>query len=107
MKLTQRKFLALNPFRVGEFFLLLANNIAVFQVPLAYRAKLETALTDHGIICRALTTQQVESEARFPRATKEKGFAKALVKAETGQVAGGIVSGVASALVRTSSCVVM
>ncbi|MCJ1286189.1 hypothetical protein MMC26_005534 [Xylographa opegraphella] len=99
------EFLALNPFRVGEFFLLLADNTAVFQVPLAYRPKLEAALADHGISCRALTTQQVEHEV--PRATRGKRFVKALVGAVAKQAFGGVISGVASALVGAVACVVM
>ena len=79
----------------------------MFQVPLNYRPKLETALAEHGISCRALTTQQVEYEAAIPWATKRKGFAKALVKAVAGQAFGGVISGVASALVGAAACVVM
>ncbi|MCJ1479570.1 hypothetical protein MMC13_008256 [Lambiella insularis] len=101
------EFLALNPFRVGEFFMLLADNTAVFQVPLAYKSKLEAALQEHGISCQALTSQQVENEAAVPKATKRKGFMKALVKAAAGQAFGGVISGVAGALVGAASCAVM
>ena len=103
------KFLALNPFRVGEFFLLLANDTAVFQVPLSYRTKLEQALAEHGISCRALTSQQVEEEdqAYLPQRARSRGFAKALVRNVAGPALGAIVSGVASALVGAVQCTVM
>lgn len=93
------KTLALNPFRVGKFFLLLANNTTIFQVPLAYREKLETALANHGISCRALTSQQMDNDPEFPRRARDRGFVKGLLKNVAGNAVGGVISGVASALV--------
>ncbi|KAL8950309.1 MAG: hypothetical protein Q9222_003653 [Ikaeria aurantiellina] len=101
------EFLAINPFRVGEFFLLLANNTAVFQVPLAHRSQLEDALAKHGISCRALTSQQTEDSASVPERARSRGFAKGLLRSVAGNTFGGVISGVASALFGAASCAVM
>nr|OQO22274.1 hypothetical protein B0A51_09331 [Rachicladosporium sp. CCFEE 5018] len=91
-------FAALNPFRIGQFFILFANNTAVFQVPLSYRSKLESALKKHGITCTALTSQQAEKKVKMPKAAKQSDFAKRLLKDITGPVAGAVISGITSAL---------
>ncbi|OQO04889.1 hypothetical protein B0A48_07906 [Cryoendolithus antarcticus] len=100
-------FAALNPFRVGQFFILFANNTAVFQVPLSYRSKLESALKKHGITCTALTSQQAEKKVKMPNAAKRPDFAKRLLKDVTGPVVGAVVSGIASALIGAVACTVM
>ncbi|KAL8712322.1 MAG: hypothetical protein Q9220_003473 [cf. Caloplaca sp. 1 TL-2023] len=93
------EFLAINPFRVGEFFLLLANETAVFQVPLSHRPQLEAALASHGISCRALTSQRVDDSASILDRARSRRFAKGLLKNVAGNTFGGVISGVASALV--------
>ncbi|OQO12139.1 hypothetical protein B0A48_02779 [Cryoendolithus antarcticus] len=100
-------FAALNPFRVGQFFILFANDTAVFQVPLSYRTKLESALKKHGITCTALTSQQAEKKVKMPNAAKQPDFAKRLLKDVTGPVIGAVVSGIASALIGAVACTVM
>ncbi|KAL9001439.1 MAG: hypothetical protein Q9169_000014 [Polycauliona sp. 2 TL-2023] len=101
------EFLAINPFYVGEFFLLLANNTAVFQVPLAHRPKLEAALASHGISCKALASQRVNETASIPERAKSTAFTKALLRSTVGKTYEGAVSGVASALVGAAVCTVM
>lgn len=45
------EFLALNPFHVDEFFLLLRSNTAVFRVAHGCRADVGDLLAKHGITC--------------------------------------------------------
>lgn len=108
-KLTGRpQFLALNPYYVEEFFLLLSNKTAIFRVPLSYRTALEKALTRHGIkIEQALTSQRVENEPKVPAQARDTKFWDGLAQRVAGQAAGGVISQVAGALVGLAACNVM
>ncbi|KAL2014075.1 hypothetical protein VTN00DRAFT_1600 [Thermoascus crustaceus] len=102
------KFIALNPYYVEEFFLLLNNSTALFRVPLSYRTALENALTQHGIkIEKALTSQRMEKDPKIPQKAKDSKFWEGLGKHVAGQVAGAVVGQVATALVGAAACTVM
>ncbi|KAI5924540.1 hypothetical protein F4810DRAFT_709497 [Camillea tinctor] len=128
------RFLALNPYRVDEFFLLLADHTALFRVPLSARRALERALRRHGVAAPAFRSADLpfsippafpagalhpsaENGAWAhgggavlckPRKRKHwKKFASMAAAQVTGQVAGAVVTTVASALVGSAACCVM
>ncbi|KAI1634658.1 hypothetical protein F4809DRAFT_665324 [Biscogniauxia mediterranea] len=59
------QFLALNPYRVEEFFLLLTDHTALFRVPLSSRRALERALRRHGV-CSTPSSSPSPSPSAFP-----------------------------------------
>lgn len=79
----------------------------MFQVPMAYKSKLEEALAKHDISCSALTSQRVDDSPSIPQRARSTQFAKGLLKSLAGNTAGGIISGVASSLIGAVSCTVM
>jgi len=99
----------MNPYYVGEFFLLLKNNTAVFRVPLSYRGDLEDALAQHGITCTSLVSQRVgeSKDAAIPEVLKKDRFWKQMMREAVGPTVGGVVSTVGAALVGGAMCNVM
>ena len=98
----------LNPYRVDEFFLLLANNVAVFRGSQALRDGLLDLLAQHNITCKDLSSQITDkARPKVPAAAHEPAFLKGLAKEVATSGAGAIVGGVVSGLVGAAACSVV
>ncbi|KAI0599501.1 hypothetical protein F4775DRAFT_600062 [Biscogniauxia sp. FL1348] len=95
-------FLALNPYRADEFFLLLSDHTALFRVPLSARRSLERALRRHRVCASPFPLSPSPS-----RKHKKNKYWKDLASVAAGQVAGAVVTTVASAVVGSAACAVM
>ncbi|KAI1488596.1 hypothetical protein F5X96DRAFT_671532 [Biscogniauxia mediterranea] len=60
------QFLALNPYRVEEFFLLLTDHTALFRVPLSSRRALDRALRRHGVCSTPSSFSSLSSSSPSP-----------------------------------------
>lgn len=91
-----------------QFFLLRADNVAIFRVSLSLRDDLVDILSKHGITCRDLSSQRAnKAPPSLPAATKEASFLKGIVKDVAVTTFGSVIGGVASALVGAAACTVM
>lgn len=105
---TCTKFVALNPWGPEQFFLVLDNDTAYFQVDASLETPIRNVLKNEGISCHALQPSSSSREVSTARYKMEKIKDKSFLKSFLGATVGGVVSHVIVGLVTGAmACTVM